>query len=797
MKISFTSLCTLAFVTVLRATPEPLLPMAAMAIEDGNNAFAEQTATAVLKTEGLSQKQRADAEEILIRAAFAKQDYAAVGTLLQTATALDATQRVVFEMNLCNAGNDYAGTIALYKKVKPETTDAWGVAALRLVRDAYFALEEFDAAQPLCEKISVASAATADERAENALLWCQNYPTDPKVQEALFKALGEADKGGIFLECAIVAPTFLTQPDLRKQALTSLTTLLALQGLPRTIETKLALTAADFATEKTQREELIRRALTAARTEAEKIKANVILATFLLETPETVDEGLKLLDTAVRLNPSSAEAPLIQLRIAEELARLNRHEEARLAYERYRESFDLPEYRVRVRQGQARNALAIGKVEVALAILEDAARLVPEGERAAILQEAAEAAERAKRTQKLIALRQEILRLAPTAASRLRLAYAYELASEMEKAKQYYILVRDDATATPEDIHVAVLHLGTLFLDEGNVQGAIAEYTTALQHPNASPNEKARLALERGRAFYTLGQLSTARDDFQVALEAKDETIAAEASFFMVLTLYSLGEDDLARQAAEAYADRYPNAKRIPDVMLWLAKSEFNRGEYQATRQRCETFIQRWPADERVPQVLAIAARAAYLNQDYLRAIENVGRLAKEFPQYPKLADAQFLQCEALIELARYAEAAEILDALIRRYPAAHWIGEAYALKGDCLYTTATENIERYTLALVAYRQALSRVENNLTATAMLLYKIGRTLEKQDLRNEAAEQYMRLIYRALAEHEELTPGALTWLRKSVAQLRAIEIARGNRAAFETLLLRCYNAGIDL
>jgi tetratricopeptide (TPR) repeat protein len=146
------------------------------------------------------------------------------------------------------------------------------------------------------------------------------------------------------------------------------------------------------------------------------------------------------------------------------------------------------------------------------------------------------------------------------------------------------------------------------------------------------------------------------------------------------------------------------------------------------------------------------------------------------------------------VEQARHAEARDLLDALIRRYPNADWIAEAYGLRGDCLAFTAIDDPERYNLALASYREAVLRLEDDLDIALMYLFRIGRVLERQNLRDDAAEQYTKLIYRVL-NCPEISPVGKQWFQKALAQLRAIERSRGNLSAFETLMHRVRRAQI--
>ena len=102
---------------------------------------------------------------------------------------------------------------------------------------------------------------------------------------------------------------------------------------------------------------------------------------------------------------------------------------------------------------------------------------------------------------------------------------------------------------------------------------------------------------------------------------------------------------------------------------------------------------------------------------------------------------------------------------------------------------------ERYALALDAFREAQARLEADADAEAMYAYKIGRVYEKQNRPDDAAEQYTRQLYRALARPNRYGEDGTAWLRKTLTRLRAIETARGNQAGYETLRRRIRHAGL--
>lgn len=782
------------------AKGEELIPVAGMAMDDGNVTLAERTARSVLARFGISPEERAKAQEILIRAALAKAQWEEALRLIADCPELPAERRLVFGLAISNGRRDYAKTLLDYTAARIAPDDAWGVAALRMALRADLELGKEVSAAERFAAVNEAKGADARVRAENALAWVERFP-NTQSRAALLRAARQADRGGPFLACALALPkAFAAAGAGRSDAVAVLDRLLALEGLSSAVEARLALAAAELADDAKAKIAYARRAVGTAREENVRREALAALGELLCEAPETADEGLSLLSDAVRLNPSSPEAPALQLRVAERSAELGKTETALEAYDRWLESYDVPELRVRVRQGRARMLLQAGRPDEALAALSEAAELSPDAaQRTELTLEAAEAAVAAKRFSRAVTLYRGLLRDAPSPGILLRLARCCEAAGETEEACRRYAEVRDDPAASEEDVFVAVMRLGALLVQGNRRQEAVAEYARFLSRMT-DPARRDALRLERGRAYHGLGELGKARDDFAAVRDSSDPAVAAEARFFLVLCLYGLGEDEQARELAQAYVTAWPDSQRIPDIVLWLAKSDFNRGDYAAAATGFGDFATRWPKDPRVPQALLLAARAAYQDQDYAAAVECVGRLAKEFPQAKNLADARFLQCEALMELARHGEARDLLDMLIRTYPDAPWLGEAYGRKGDCLSVTATDDPGRYALALEAYREALTRLGDDPDTALMYHYKIGRILERQNRRDEAAEQYMKLIYRVVNRPNVYTEGGLSWLRKAIAQLRAIDFARGNRNGFETLLRRVRAAripGLDL
>ena len=785
---------------------DSLLPAAGMALDDGNLNIAERTARDLLNKLGLTPEERARAIEILIRADLAKGDWDAALKRIDECPELPAERRLVFTLAAHNGRQDFAATQRLFEAARPSADTEWGVAALRQALRADLELGRTLQASARFSAVNAAKGADSRTRAENALAWVARFP-NAQSRAALLAAAEEADKGDVWLDCALALPQAYAGAEDRAEALALIDRLLDSPGLSSSVEARLALAAAELAATPDQAIAYARKAADVARRLDLRRRALSTLGTLLCSQPDAdaVKEGLDALDQAVRLDPSAEDAPSLLLYIAETLAEQGHHEEALAAYDRWISGYDVPDLRIRVRRGRGRTLLAANRPDEALASFTEAIELADTATLRRELQvEAVEAALAAKRYARAETLCQELLKVSPDAAISLRLARALEAGGDYEAARRAYATTRDDPQASEDDAFTAAVRLAALFSKEGRYDAAIAELTRFLPRAR-KPAHQAAIRLGRGRAYHALAlangdrfQLERARDDFAAIEGAEDPAVAAEARFFLVLCHYGLGEDDQARTLAQTYLTDYPDSPRVPDMILWLAKSDFNRGEYEAAAKGFQTFSERWPNDPRVPNARFLAARAAYQAGDYAHAIELVATLAETAPQAEILPDARFLQAEALIELARFGEAAELLTRLIRHSPDAPWVGEAHGRLGDCLRITATNDPARYELAYKNYRAALDRIDpaQDADSAAMYAYQIGRVYEKQERLDLAVKQYYTLLYAAAARTAEAyTAEGRRWLDKARTRLESIETARGRRAEYGRLHARLSAAGL--
>lgn len=775
-----------------------LLPSAAMAIDDGNIKTATDIANRILAEEHISPERRAQAEEILIRVDLYKEAFDDVIARVNRCPDMTSERSLVFLMLAYIGKKDYALIEKLYNSTTINPSSEWGLAATRLALIADLELGNKLRAAERFATVHKQTQTNPSVRSANALAWNQAFPS-PNARDALLEVAKDANLGGYPLECALQLPSaFKTAPSPRPLEVVK-------QALAKKIdspETKsqLSLVAAQLATDFNER---IAFAKVALKTESTNLKrqAYLVLGDTYLTNPTPQEDGLNYLKQAIALDIAAKDSPYIQLRLAETYLARGNIDLALKEYNIYRQSFIIPELTVRYLQGYGRALLQKNDPIDACSAFTQAAQMLTDKEDATkkneLLYEAANAATIAKRFDTAIDLHQQRLALdfKDNPAILLAIANLYEHKDAFEKAKETYIKICEWPEVSLETFRVATLRLGAIYVNSGHPREAVECYSKAIA---ALPEGdlKDELLLARGKAYYSIPLYQEAYNDFYALNNAPHQETINEAHFFIVLCLYHLGREKEAHSIAYQYIKTSPNNHRIPDLLLWLAKSDFNNGNYVAAMTGFNTFIERWGTDPRVPQILYLKALSSYFSQRYHDTLQSIVRLIKDYPQSPIVPDARFLQAKALIQHARHAEAREILQTLLVDHPNMTWIGEAYGLYGDCLYTTSSDDPSRVEKAIQSYNSAVARLDDVDPDTALSYrFKIGRAYEKQNHRPEAATVYYRIIYMIIEAPDNYTGNGKLWGKRALVQLNNIERAAGHIKELNALKARLKQAKI--
>jgi TolA-binding protein len=245
-----------------------------------------------------------------------------------------------------------------------------------------------------------------------------------------------------------------------------------------------------------------------------------------------------------------------------------------------------------------------------------------------------------------------------------------------------------------------------------------------------------------GREHYNNYRFAEARKIF-AKVSSQDPSLKPTMDFYDVLCLYGLGNDVAAERAVREIILNGKDPAVKLEAKLWLAKFLFNAGSWKESGRLFEEYADAAPDGKFAPEALMWASRAAFAATDLPLAIQTATKLASRYSaDSPAKIQALLVQSEALIESARFDEAVLILERVISSNGVSGEDRlKAGVLKADALFAMGSDNASRYDFALQAY-QSLRQGGTLKGENAILIsFKIARTLDKLKRTEEAIEEY--------------------------------------------------------
>jgi TolA-binding protein len=209
-------------------------------------------------------------------------------------------------------------------------------------------------------------------------------------------------------------------------------------------------------------------------------------------------------------------------------------------------------------------------------------------------------------------------------------------------------------------------------------------------------------------------------------------------------------------------------------VVFWLAEQYYNQGAYEQAEPLFLRIADEFKNHRLAPRALYWAGRAAAARANYVTAIERYSTLAREFPDSEMLPHTRFSQGDALSELGEFARAILAFEEVIKNYPESHLISNAWGRKGDCQFSLAVGDPERYAEAMHSYQAILDRPSVPAALKLQAEYKLGRCLEKTDVPDQAFNRYMNVVYTFINEGVEHAPHSVMWFTRAAFGAAALK-----------------------
>lgn len=295
----------------------------------------------------------------------------------------------------------------------------------------------------------------------------------------------------------------------------------------------------------------------------------------------------------------------------------------------------------------------------------------------------------------------------------------------------------------------AALEQGDALSDGGRGEEAMAKYRLVLEKYPKTPSAAKLTGLMRLREMEAKGRELCRDYRFKEAQELfaklaeEDPSRKPRADYLQMLCLYGQGLDREACEKAAAVAAQTADPGTAAEASLWLAKLAYNRRRWREAFTLFEGYsTNRAAKAEKTTSALLWAARAAFAANEFDKAISLAAKLTGAHPDAPENGAAYLVQGESLIELARFDDAILVLErAALSEGIAPEDRLRSRILKADALFAMGADNPARYREALEEYRAV--RLGEKLAPGMKLTvsYKIGRTLEKLKLLDDAIDHY--------------------------------------------------------
>ena len=482
-------------------------------------------------------------------------------------------------------------------------------------------------------------------------------------------------------------------------------------------------------------------------------RAGYALGFALFANPASRAEGVDRVTGLVRKFPDNPQSGAAQLRLADGLLAVGDAAGAVREYGVLLQSYPSHALDAHVLEGRGWAFLRLGRRAEAVGLFARAAQVATnDAVRARCTFKQAEALAADGRHDEAAAVYGAVVHAPMKEQARYRQADELSRAKRTAAAGEIFraLFKEGGETAVESGIRAAAVEL-TL----GHLERAVESFSRVLDEKavrKPTPEQRGRALSGRGRALYRAYRFPDAERDFaEVArlLPSRKE----EMAFLGALCLYGDGHEreayELARNLLAGLSDGSPLRG---DLQMWLAKYDAGRREWLAAIAGFEACAANAQVDDthRI-EALVRAVRCAAAMPDYAKAVELAARvatnavavaaMAEARPESAHVAEAMVLQGEALIELARFDDAVMVLERAGLVPAPQPVLRRAAIARADCLFAMGADDANRYRGALAAYRTLLQDAELSDSLRISVAFKVGRTLEKLGLHDEAAAQY--------------------------------------------------------
>jgi len=734
-----------------------LLAAGELALEDGFAEVAVESFTAVLKSGSAVASDKSSARRGIFNALLAQKKYDELLGLLDTPAVkadIEPAAAVYWRALVSYHKKRYAESLGLLSSVQTNLPSGrLGEESLRLLSLAQLKTGDVSGAVKSFQNFSK-KFPESDEALLNRLDWGKAliFNGELKAAVSVLKPVVKGEDQYLSNNALYWTGKALLQSGDTKKGIDILERLLSVDNLTENllVNTVLAVVeirsnnSAEFGSGTVAGDVgLLTETLARVTSDDSKRKLTHELSLLLLEQGDFAN-AVPLVKSYVADNPDSVLAAELQLRLGDALLSSNRYDEAAVVYQQYLEVFADAGGYARAREGSGWALLGVGRYTEAALAFEKAYTLFKDPEQKMIsLFKVGDAQVLGEQCKNALATYENFLKEFPKSRYRAKAMFQIGVCLEKlgqskdaEKAFEAVVSQHPDTLEAQESL----LAIGILYLEQKDWKGADAVFTGMMKRYPAGKLFSQAL-YRRGISRYRQWSPDALKDFTRVVEEYPEDDNRSHAFFMRAMCLYRLGHDDQALEMCEDFMKRYPDSDWAPRVRFRIGRFAYNTGNYQRAAEEFRAFVKQFPKDDLADSALYRSGMTALKLKEYVHAIELFARLVKEYPESRHLPEARFYQADAMCELGKFSGAILVFDEVINNFPESSLVPLAWGRKGDCLFTLGADDADRYKEAVHSYRVVTQSPQARKDTVLQADYKIGRSLEKQGLIDEALDHY--------------------------------------------------------
>lgn len=268
---------------------------------------------------------------------------------------------------------------------------------------------------------------------------------------------------------------------------------------------------------------------------------------------------------------------------------------------------------------------------------------------------AADQAEKAGSLDKAVELYSQFLKDNPDHVQRSVVQYRLALALDgLGRTDKALAALKEVVATPPSAAPGSEKHRPDAFMRLAKLQADAGDYAEAAATLEKLFKEGAGLYEDEAqnlRAGYLtlLGKYDDAAVLFNILRNKRSSPFAKEAACKLAIVYLKANNDELAKDAIEAFAKEYPGHPRVVELLLRLARSYYDKKNYKSASDLCRQVMSDYkdaPEAMEAAFIVAISYRDSGNFETAVQRLEEVSRM-------PQAAHNTVLACECLFEAAQ------------------------------------------------------------------------------------------------------------------------------------------------